>query len=102
MAEIEAVLGARAYERGAPAASDAVAFAGGLGIAVGVLLLTSDLYTHGHGRWPGIALFFVLVAVGYLALGLLPRETHPAAITMIVAGVPGAVGWWILPHAHRF
>ena len=61
-----------------------------------------DFYTKGHGRWLGIALFAVLIAVGYLALGLLPRETHPAAVTMIVAGVPGAIGWWLLPHAHRF
>ncbi len=98
----DALLGAPAYERNAPAASDAVAFTGGLGIAVGVLLLTIDMNTHGHGRWPGIALFAVLVAVGYLALGLLPRQLHPAAVTLIVAGVPGAVGWWILPHAHRF
>jgi hypothetical protein len=44
----------------------------------------------------------VLIAVGYLALGLLPREIHPAAVTLIVAGVPGAIGWWLLPHAHRF
>jgi hypothetical protein len=102
MADVEPVLGARAYERSAPAASDAVAFAGGLGIAAGVLLLSFDLNTHGHGRWPGIALFAALVAIGYLVLGLLPRETHPAAVTLIVAGVPGAVGWWLLPHAHRF
>ena len=95
-------LDARALERSAPAASDAVAFAGGLGIAVGVLLLSIEFYTKGHGRWPGIALFSALIAVGYLALGLLPSETHPAAVTMIVAGVPGAVGWWLLPHAHRF
>ena len=97
-----ALIGARSYERSAPAASDAVAFTGGLGIAVGVLLLSVDYNTHGHGRWPGIALFAVLVAVGYLALGLLPRATHPAAVTLVVAGVPGAIGWWILPHAHRF
>ncbi|HTK15751.1 MAG TPA: hypothetical protein VL769_05110 [Acidimicrobiia bacterium] len=102
MADVEPVLGLRASERNAPAASDAVAFAGGLGIAVGVLLLSVDLFTHDHGRWPGIALFASLVAIGYLALGLLPRETHPAAITLVVAGVPGALGWWILPHAHRF
>ena len=97
MADVEPLLGARAFERSAPAAADAVAFTGGLGIAVGVLVLTIDFYGHGHGRWPGIALFAVLVAVGYLALGFLPRETHPAAVTLIVAGVPGAIGWWILP-----
>lgn len=102
MADVEALVGARAYERSAPAASDAVAFTGGLGIAVGVLVLTFDFYAHDHGRWPGIALFAVLVAVGYLALSLLPREIHPAAVTLIVAGVPGAIGWWLLPHAHRF
>jgi hypothetical protein len=96
------LFGARAYERSAPAASDALAFGGGIGIAAGTLLLAGDLYAHGHGRWPGIALFAVLIAVGYLALGLLPREVHPAAVTLIVAGVPGAVGWWLLPHAHKF
>ena len=69
MADVEPLLGARAYERSAPAAADAVAFTGGLGIAAGVLLLTVDFYAHDHGRWPGIALFAVLVAVGYLALG---------------------------------
>src|SRR3954466_13839079 len=95
-------LDARALERSAPAASDAVAFAGGFGIAVGVLLLSIDFYTKGHGGGRGMALFAALIAVGYLALGLLPRETHPAAVTMIVAGVPGAVGWWLLPPAHRF
>ena len=95
-------MGARASKRDAPAAADAVAFTGGLGIAVGVLLLAVDFNTHGHGRWPGVALFAVLVAVGYLALGVLPRELHAAAVTLIVAGVPGAIGWWILPHAHRF
>src|SRR5215212_6375350 len=92
-----ALLGARAYERSAPAASDAVSFAGGIGIAVGVLLLTIDLNTNGHGRGPGIALFAALIAVGYLALGLLPREVHAAAVTLIVTGVPGTIGWWILP-----
>lgn len=97
-----ALLGARASERSAPAASDAVAFTGGLGISIGVLLLTIDLSTHGHGRWPGIALFAALIAVGFLALSLLPHETNPAAVTMIVVGVPGAIGWWLLPHAHRF
>ncbi|MDQ1509023.1 MAG: hypothetical protein QOG50_867 [Actinomycetota bacterium] len=102
MADVESLLGARALERSAPAASDAVAFTGGLGIAAGVLVLTIDFNQHGHGRWPGIAFFAGLIAVGYLALGLLPRETHPAAVTLIVAGVPGALGWWILPHAHRF
>ena len=102
MADVEALLGARAHERSAPAAADAIAFTGGLGIAVGVLALSADYYAHGHGRWPGIALFLVLIAVGYLALGLLPREIHPAAVTLIVAGVPGAIGWWLLPHAHRF
>jgi hypothetical protein len=102
MADVEALLGARAYERTAPSAADAVAFTGGLGIAVGVLMLSADYYAHGHGRWPGIALFLVLIVIGYLALGLLPREIHPAAVTLIVAGVPGAIGWWLLPHAHRF
>jgi hypothetical protein len=96
------LLGARAHERSAPAAADAVAFAGGLGIALGVLLLTGDLKAHDHGDWPGIALFAVLVAVGFLALGLLPRALHPAAVTLIVTGVPGAVGWWILPGADSF
>ena len=63
MADVEALLGARAHERSAPAASDAVAFTGGLGIAVGVLALTADFYAHGHGRWPGIALSLVLIFV---------------------------------------
>jgi len=102
MAEIEPLLGARAFERSAPAASDAVAFTGGLGIVAGVLFLTIDFNQHGHGRWPGITLFAGLIALGYLGLGLLPRVTHPAAVTLIVAGVPGAIGWWLLPHAHRF
>ena len=39
-------LDARALERSAPAASDAVAFTGGLGIAVGVLLLSIEYYTN--------------------------------------------------------
>ncbi len=97
-----ALLGARAAERSAPAASDAVAFTGAIGIAVGVLLLSGDFSTHGHGRWPGVALFAVLIAVGFLALSLLPPETHPAAVTLIVVGVPGVFGWWLLPNAHKF
>jgi hypothetical protein len=98
----DALFGTRASERSAPAASDAVAFTGGLGISIGVLLLTIDLNNHGHGRWPGIALFAVLIAVGFLALSLLPPETNPAAVTLIVVGVPGAIGWWLLPHANKF
>jgi hypothetical protein len=102
MADSELLLGARAYERSAPAAADAIAFTGGLGIAAGVLFLTADMYAHDHGRAPGVALFVVLIAVGYLMLSFLPRPTHPAAVTLIVTGVPGAFGWWLLPHAHRF
>jgi len=102
MAEAGLLLGERAYERTAPAAADAIAFTGGLGIAAGVLLLTGDMYAHGHGRAPGVALFVVLIVAGYLALSFLPHPTHPAAVTLIVTGVPGAFGWWLLPHAHRF
>src|SRR5262245_52411391 len=102
MADAEFLVGARAFERSAPAAADAIAFTGGLGIAVGVLLLTADLYAHDHGRAPGVALFVVLIAIGYLTLARLPHPAHPAAVTLIVAGVPGAFGWWLLPHAHRF
>ena len=102
MADLETLPGPRAHDRSAPAAADAVAFTGGLGIAVGVLLLSIEGYSRGHGRTTGIALFAVLIVVGYFALGLAPRETHPAAVTLIVAGVPGTIGWWLLPHAHRF
>jgi len=102
MADAALLLGARAHERGVPAASDAIAFTGGLGIAAGVLILTADMYAHDHGRGPGVALFVVLIAVGYLTLSFLPRPTHPAAVTLIVAGVPGALGWWLLPGADRF
>jgi hypothetical protein len=42
------------------------------------------------------------VLVGVVMLALLPSRVHPAAITMIVIGVFGALGWWWLPHAHRF
>jgi hypothetical protein len=35
-------------------------------------------------------------------LALLPPRVHPAAITMIVIGVFGALGWWWLPKAQRF
>jgi hypothetical protein len=102
MADDDKVIGARTHDRSAPAAADAIAFTGGLGIAVGVLLLSIEGYSRGHGRTTGIALFAVLIVVGYFALGLLPRETHPAAVALIVAGVPGTIGWWLLPHAHRF
>jgi hypothetical protein len=97
-----AVLGERARDRGTPAASDAIGFTGGVGIALGVLLFTIDFYAHGHGRPPCVALFVVLIAAGYLGLWLLPTEMHTAAVTVIVVGVPGAIGWWLLPHAHRF
>ena len=102
MADSDILPNARDRERRAPAAADAIAFTGGLGIAVGVFLLTGDFFAHGHGRPPGVALFAVLVAVGFLALGLLPHSTHAAAVTLIAAGIPGALAWWILPHAHRF
>ena len=98
----DAVWGDRARARRNPAAGDAIAFTGGVGIAVGVLLFTIDFYRHGHGRPPGVALFAVLIAAGYVGLWLLPQEMHTAAVTVIVVGVPGAIGWWILPHAHRF
>ena len=97
-----AVLGDRSRERGAPAASDAIGFTGGVGIALGVLLFSVDFYAHGHGRPPCVALFAVLIAAGYVGLWLLPAEMHSAAVTVIVVGVPGALGWWLLPHAHRF
>jgi len=35
-------------------------------------------------------------------LALLSPRVYPAAITMIVIGIFGALGWWWLPHAHRF
>ena len=93
---------ARSFDRAAPAASDAVSFTGGIGIALGVLLLTVNFSVHGDGRAQGVLLFALLVALGYLALLVLPRPTHPAAVTVIVTGVLGTFGWWILPHAHRF
>jgi hypothetical protein len=102
MADPETLLGARAHDRGTPAAADAIAFTGGIGIAAGVLLLSIHAFTHGDGRPTGVALFAVLIVVGYFALGVLPRETHAAAVTLIVAGVPGTIGWWLLPGAHRF
>jgi hypothetical protein len=98
------LIAARATTRGraAPAASDAVAFTGGIGIALGVLLLSVNFASHGDGRPPGVALFAALLVAGYIGLWVLPKEAHPAAVTCIVIGVPGALGWWILPHAHRF
>jgi hypothetical protein len=102
IADADVWSGKRARERGAPAAADAIAFAGGLGVALGVLFLTVDLYAHDHGRAPGVALFVVLLAAGYLMLAFLPNPIHPAAVTLVVAAVPGAVGWWLLPGADRF
>jgi hypothetical protein len=102
VADAELFLGARAFDRSAPSAADAIAFTGGLGIAAGVLFLAADMYAHDHGRAPSVALFVVLIALGYVTLSFLPHPTHPAAVTLIVAGVPGAFGWWLLPHAHRF
>src|SRR5213592_3890735 len=102
MADPETLLGARAHDRNTPAAADAIAFTGGIGIAAGVLLLSIHAFTHGDGRPTGVALSAVLIVVGYFALGALPRETHAAAVTLIVTGVPGTLGWWLLPGAHRF
>lgn len=96
------MLGERARDRGAPTAADATAFTGGVGIAFGVLLFTIDFSDNGSRRVPGIALFVALIAAGYVALWFLPRAMHAAAVTVIVAGVPGAIGWWILPHANEF
>lgn len=102
MADDDTLVGDRTRDRNAPAAADAVAFTGGLGIAVGAMLLASEAFKRGHGRTAGIALFAGLIVIGWFALGILPRATHPAAVTLVVVGVPGAIGWWILPHAHRF
>jgi hypothetical protein len=89
-------------DRGEPRLSDAVGASGGLVVAIGVLLISLDVFAEGAGRPPGFALFLALTVAGYVMLSWLPAAVHPAAVAMIAAGVIGAMGWWWLPRAGEF
>jgi hypothetical protein len=95
-------LGAHARARGLPSLAEAVSATGGIAVALGVLLITIDIRADNSGRAAESALFAALVLAGYLVVLLLPAPTHPAGIAAVVLGIPGAIGWAVLPGAHRF
>jgi hypothetical protein len=91
-----------ARARGEPSLATVVSATGGAAVTLGVLLITIDMRAGASGHLAEAGLFAALIVAGYLVLALLGRETHPAAVTAIVLGVPGALGWWLLPGAHSF
>ncbi len=102
MTDLRGSIEHRARTRGEPRLSDAVASTGGIAVGLGVLFIAIDLYDDHPGRSAEVALFAGLVLVGYVALLALPRALNAAGITAVVIGVPGALGWWLLPGAHKF
>jgi hypothetical protein len=95
-------IGTRTRARGVPSLAEAVSATGGIAVAIGVLLITVDIRADHSGRGAEAALFGGLVLVGYLAVLLLPVGTHGAGVSAIVLGIPGALGWLLLPGAHSF
>ncbi len=95
-------IGTRTRARGVPSLAEAVSATGGIAVAIGVLLITVDIRADHPGRGAEAALFGGLVLLGYLAVLLLPVGTHGAGVSAIVLGIPGALGWLLLPGAHSF
>ncbi len=95
-------LGVTVRARGVPALGQAVSATGGAAVALGVLLVSIDIRAENPGRAAPTALFAALVVAGYLVVALGPRETHPAGVTAVVLGIPGALGWGLLPGARSF
>ncbi len=67
-----------------------------------MLLITIDIYADDPGRGAPVLLFAALVLAGYVVLALAPKVLRGAGVTMILIGVPAALGWWILPKADTF
>jgi hypothetical protein len=93
---------ALARHRAVPTLAEAISATGGVAVTLGVLLITIDLRADNPGRAAETALFAALVLAGYLTLRLLPAETHAAGVSAIVLGIPGTLGWLLLPGAHRY
>ena len=93
-------LGERARARGLPSLADAISATGGIAVALGVLLITIDIRADQGGRAAEAGLFAALVLAGYLVVLLMPAEAHAAGVSAIVLGIPGALGWAVLPGAH--
>jgi len=91
-----------ARARGEPELAASVSAAGGAAVTLGVLLITIDIRAGSSGRAAEAGLFAALVVAGYLVLTFLGAEIHPAGVTAVVLGIPGALGWWLLPGAHSF
>jgi hypothetical protein len=102
LSSISSAIRARAQQRGVPSLAEAISATGGVALALGILLITIDLRAAHGGRGEPTALFAALVLAGYVAVWLLPTEAHAAGVAAIVLGIPGALGWLILPGAHRF
>jgi hypothetical protein len=47
-------------------------------------------------------MFAGLALVGIAVVALLPRDLHAAGVAATAIGIPGALGWFFFPHAHRF
>jgi hypothetical protein len=93
-------IGTRTRNRGVPSLAEAVSATGGVAVALGVLLVTIDIRADHSGRGAEAALFAGLVLVGYLAVLVMPPVTHAAGVSAVVLGIPGALGWLLLPGAH--
>ncbi len=91
-----------ARARGEPSLATVVSSTGGAVVTLGVLLITIDMRAGASGHLAEAGLFAALIVAGYLVVSLLGSETHPAGITAIALGIPGALGWWLLPGAHSF
>ncbi|HEV7526318.1 MAG TPA: hypothetical protein VGP92_15215 [Acidimicrobiia bacterium] len=102
MSSGRATIRARLRDRGIPSLAQAVSATGGVAIALGVLLISIDIRADNSGRAAETALFAGLVLAGVLVLVLLPDGLHPAGVSAIVLGIPGALGWLLLPGAQKF
>lgn len=89
-------------ERPAPSLAEAVSATGGIGVAIGILLISIDTYADHPLRLPPVAMFAGLTLVGILVAALLPSDLHAAGVAAMAIGIPGALGWFFFPHAHRF
>jgi hypothetical protein len=98
----DALLGTRAGDRFGPLLSDAVAAGGGAIVAVGLFLVSIDLYADGENRWPGVVLFTALLAAGIVGTIVLPAAARPGCVAAMAISVPVAFGFLFFPDTQSF